>query len=203
MGLYKNLKDALLAPHDVTTLKLKITHGKLPEELFCFTYLEELFLEGSGILKTPAHFEGFENLKRLTLKGFDLQEIIQRLWEIPHLENIKIIDGKLDRLLLPLAPYYPLKFLTIKNTSLEEIPLEISHLSNLQELTVIETPIHKLPVGLLELTHLRRLNLDNNKLTTLPDWLKNHKTLKALSLDNNPLSEDEKERLEREFHLWF
>ncbi len=203
MGLYKNLKDALLVPNDVTTLKLKITKGKIPEELFCFSYLEELFLEGSGKLASPAHFEGFENLRRITLKGFDLSEIIQRLWEIPELENIKIIDGKLTRLLLPLANYPALKFLTIKNTELEEIPMEISQLVNLQELTIIESPINKLPVGILDLKDLKRLNLDNNQLSTLPDWLKKHSSLKALSLDNNPLSEDEKDRLQREFNLWF
>lgn len=203
MGIYKNLKDALLLPNDVTTLKLKINRGHLPQELFCFTYLEELFLEGSGTIHPPAHFEGLENLKRLTLKGFDLQDSIQRFWEIPTLNNLKIIDGKLERLLLPLSNYSALEFLTIKNTGLEEIPMEISHLVNLQELTVIENRVHKLPVGIMDLTGLKRLNLDNNQITYLPDWLKNHPSLKAMSLDQNPLSEEEKERIEREFHLWF
>ncbi|GEM_PF-724835 len=203
MGLYKNLKEALLTPNDVTTLKLKITRGELPQELFCFTYMEELFLEGSGKLIPPAHFEGFENLKRLTLRGFDLSDMIHRLWEIPNLDNLKIIDGNLTRLFLPLGQYRSLRFLTIKNTPLEEIPMEISLLPNLQELTVIETPIQKLPVGLLDLKELRRLNLDNNQLSTLPDWLKKHSSLKAMSIDNNPINDDEKERIEREFNLWF
>lgn len=203
MGLYKNLKDALSNSNDVTTLKLKINKGLIPQELFCFNYLEELFLEGSGVLIPPAHFEGFENLRRLTLKGFDLTEMIKRLWEVPELENLKIIDGKMERLLLPLAPYRHLKFITIKNTGLIELPLEISHLVNIQEMTVVENQIETLPASILDLKDLRRLNLDHNKIKTLPNWFKKHQSLNALSIDGNSFTVEEKERIEREFNLWF
>jgi Leucine-rich repeat (LRR) protein len=122
---------------------------------------------------------------------------------LPHLENLKIIDTPLASFLLPLgnAPA-PLKSLTIKNCSLKKLPEEISMLWQIQEMNLSGNDLDNLPYSFMDLKNLRRLNLDHNEFRKFPDEIKRNPSLQHLSIDHNKFSEEEKERIQRQFHIW-
>ncbi len=122
---------------------------------------------------------------------------------MPHLENLKIIETPLDTFLLPLGfTPAPVKSLTIKDCGLKKLPEEISMLWNLREMNLSGNDLESLPKSFMDLQQLKRLNLDHNHFSTFPDAIKRMPHLKHLSIDHNVFPNEEKERIQREYHLW-
>ncbi|WPU63913.1 leucine-rich repeat domain-containing protein [Peredibacter starrii] len=202
MKLYKTLSSATQAREDVTALKISIKGEQFPSELLDFPNLEELYLEGN-CKEFP--FEGitWERLKVLSIKWPSFTGDLSLLFRLPKLENLKIIDTPLKTFLLPLGhAAAPVKSLTIKDCGFKSLPEEIGMLGSLTEANFSGNNLSALPHGFLDLKLLKRLNLDHNQFKIFPDLIKKMPNLSHLSIDHNPFPEEEKERIQRIFHIW-
>lgn len=200
MKLFKSLTAALKEPQEVGALKITLT-GTLPKEIFKLSYLRELYLEGtcSGFA-IPEN--AFPELRILSLKCDSFEGELAEIFRLRHLENLKIIETPLKRLLLPIGAFHSsLKSLTLKSCGLESLPEEIESLQELSELYLSGNELQSLPHSFPILTRLKRLNLDDNKFSQFPDQIKKMPQLKHLSIDGNNFSEDEKARIQREYHI--
>lgn len=200
MKLYKSLSSALKEPHEVGALKLSLA-GKFPADIFKLPYLRELYLEG---ICSDFHLpdNSFPELRILSLKCDSFQGELAEIFRLRHLENLKIIETPLKRLLLPIGAFHSsLKSLTIKSCELEGLPEEIESLQELSELYLSGNKLTALPHSFPGLSRLKRLNLDDNKFSQFPDLIQQMPQLKHLSIDGNDFSEDEKARIQRQFHI--
>lgn len=202
MKLYKSLKEAEKERANVNALKISVKDKKFPEMLHHFENLEELYMEGL-CEEFPKMMPSWPNLKTLSIKWSNFTGDLSALFSLPKLSNLKIIETPLKTFLLPLGhASAPLRSLTIKDCQFKTLPEEISMLTELEELNLSGNKLESLPVGFKALTKLRRLNLDGNCFKTFPDFIKTLPKLTHLSIDNNQFPEEEKERIQREFHIW-
>jgi Leucine-rich repeat (LRR) protein len=202
MKLYKNLSTALKERDDVRAIKLSLKDKVFPAALFDFPNLEEAYLEGD-CESFPDHVKEWKGLKTLSIKWSNFSGDLSALFSLSSLENLKIIETPIKRFLLPLGKINaPLKFLTIKSCGLQALPEEISMMVRLQEMHLPGNDLSTLPFAFKELHALKRLNLDNNQFQKFPDQIKLMKGLAHLSIDGNSFDEDEKARIQREFHIW-
>lgn len=202
MKLYKNLQVALKERSSVEAIKISVKEAEFPQDLLHFSDLKELYLEGNCehfVKETP----GWSKLNVLSIKWPKFTGDLSSLFSLSNLENLKIIETPLKQFLLPLGmAVAPIKSLTIKDSALKLLPEELSMLEGLEELNLSGNELEKLPASFSELRKLKRLNLDNNKFSLFPDLIKKMPSLKHLSIDGNYFSEDEKARIQREFHIW-
>ena len=199
MKMITNLKTALKNPQDTRFLKLTV-HGEIPKELNHLIYLEELYLEGEFDHFT-LDLQFFSQLKLLSLNSSTLKEFPAEALKCPSLINLKVLAGQFSFLALPLEVVSDLKFLTLKNTTLHQLPLEIAQLGHIEEMNLSENQLTELPASFSDLKKLKRLNIDRNQFKTLPSIIKKCEGLRYLSCDGNLFSEEEKERIQREFNL--
>ena len=201
MNLYKNLTSALKERDEVRAIKLSLK-GTFPIELFDLLNLEEVYLEGE-CETFPDKIKGWEKLKILSIKWEKFKGDLSPVFSLPSLESLKIIETPIKTFLLPLGKINaPLRLLTIKSCGLQKLPEEISMFTKLQEFHLPGNQLTSLPFAFKELHQLRRLNLDSNSFKFFPDLIKSMKTLTHLSIDGNSFDEDEKARIQREFHIW-
>jgi leucine-rich repeat protein SHOC2 len=201
MKLYKNLTSALTERDNVRAIKLSLKDAQFPLGLFDLPNLEEAYLEGE-CKSFPNQIPGWSKLKILSIKWENFSGDLSPIFSLPSLENLKIIETPIKRFILPLGKINaPLKFLTIKSCNLEKLPEEISMCTQLQDLYLPGNKLTELPFAFKELQKLKRLNLDSNKFTQFPDQIKSMPNLGHLSIDGNLFSEDEKARIQREFHI--
>lgn len=202
MKLYKNLGMASKDREEVQALKISVKGEVFPEDILNYPNLGELYLEGH-CTKFPASCPCWEKLKVLSIKWPKFDGDLSSIFKLPQLENLKIIETPLSSFILPLGhAAAPIKSLTIKDCGLKSLPEEISMLWQLSELNISGNNLAKLPFAFTELKNLKRLNLDSNKFSQFPDSIKKMPNLSHLSIDNNDFSDEEKERIQREFHIW-
>jgi Leucine-rich repeat (LRR) protein len=202
MKLYKNLSTALKEKDEVRAIKISIKDKVFPVSLFNFPNLEEAYLEGDCEF-FPDQIKGWEELKILSIKWANFSGDLSALFSLSSLGNLKIIETPIKRFLLPLGKINaPIRFLTIKSCGLMALPEEISMMVKLQEMHLPGNDLSTLPFAFKELHELKRLNLDNNQFQKFPDQIKQMKGLSHLSIDGNSFDEDEKARIQREFHIW-
>lgn len=202
MKLYKNLTSALTERDDVRAIKLSLKDAQFPTGLFDLPNLEEAYLEGE-CKSFPNQISGWSKLKILSIKWANFSGDLSSVFSLPSLENLKIIETPIKTFILPLGRINaPLKFLSIKGCGLQNLPEEISMFTNLQEFHLPNNNLTTLPFAFRELKQLKRLNLDSNSFSHFPDLIKTMKTLTHLSIDGNAFDEDEKARIQREFHIW-
>ena len=116
--------------------------------------------------------------------------------------EVKIIQTPLSSLQLPLGhALSPISSLTIKDCGLKTLPEEISILTHLNEMNLSGNALSSLPHAFINLKKLKRLNLDHNEFKIFPDLIKNMPHLAHISMDHNSFSEEEKARIQREFHI--
>lgn len=201
MKLHKNLTLALNEREEVRAIKLSLK-DHFPRELLDLTELEEIYLEGS-CKDIPEDISGWSNVKLMSIKWEQFNGDLSALFTLPKLENLKIIETPMNTFRLPLGNIAaPLKFLSIKGCGLKTLPEEISMLTELSEFHLPNNQLTSLPFAFRELKKLKRLNLDSNQFSVFPDFIKKMPHLGHLSIDNNSFSEDEKDRIQREFHIW-
>lgn len=202
MKLYKNLSSALKEPKLVEALKISIMDKQLPPEIYELPNLTELYLEGNceAILQRDSCWQ---NLKYLSIKFPQFRGDFSPLFCLEKLEVLKVLETPIKSLTLPLGlSAMPLKMLTLKDCGLESLPEEISLLSSLVELSLPQNNLTRLPDTFIYLQQLKRLNLDQNAFVRFPDLLKKMPYLTHLSIDGNAFDSQEKERIQREFHIW-
>jgi Leucine-rich repeat (LRR) protein len=199
--LFKSISSALADRNKVEALKMNVKGEEFPQELLDFPYLRELYLEGP-CKKFPTS-PNWKHLKILSIKWPLFLGDLSDIFALPSLENLKIIETPLKQFLLPLGyAMAPLKSLTIKDCGLEKLPEEISMLNELNEMNLSGNKLTQIPASFEDLIHLKRLNLDHNSFTHFPDVVKKVPALSHLSIDSNNFSDDEKARIQREFHIW-
>lgn len=202
MKLYKNIGMANKDREEVQALKISVKGDDFPEDILNYPNLGELYLEGN-CKRFPTSCPGWEKLKVLSIKWPNFDGDLSSIFKLPHLENLKIIETPLTSFILPLGhSAAPIKSLTIKDCGLKSLPEEISMLWQLGELNLSGNNLTKLPFAFIDLRNLKRLNLDSNKFSVFPDSIKKMTALSHLSIDNNEFPEEEKERIQREFHIW-
>lgn len=199
MKVYKGLSNN---KEEVKILKINIKSEQFPEEILDYPNLGELYLEGNcRAFPTDAPLWG--KLKVLSIKWPNFNGDLSSVFKLPNLENLKIIETPLKTFILPLGhSAAPIKSLTIKDCALKALPEEISMLIYLYEMNLSGNELQKLPHSFIELKNLKRLNLDKNHFNLFPDPIKEMKKLTHLSIDGNLFPEEEKERIQREFHIW-
>ena len=186
---------------DVEALKITLSGGKFPTELFMFPNLTELYLEGD-CEDFPKIGTPWTKLRILSLKWPHFKGDLSQVLSLPSLENLKILETPLSRITLPLGRISsPLKSLTMKSCGLPELPEEISMLQEVTEMNLTGNKLQTLPQSFPALGKLKRLNLDNNSFSTFPEVIGKMKALSHLSIDGNKFSEDEKARIQRVFNL--
>lgn len=202
MKLYKSLSVAEKEREEVQALKISVKSNCFPDQILDFPNLTELYLEGD-CTSFPNIVPVWDKLRVLSVKWPKFTGDLSSLFKLPSLENLKVIETPLPTFRLPLGhAAAPLKSLTIKDCGLRELPEEFSMLWQLSELNLSGNHLSKLPVAFIDLTHLKRLNLDSNEFKVFPDDIKKMPALSHLSIDQNQFSEEEKERIQREFHIW-
>jgi Leucine-rich repeat (LRR) protein len=202
MKLYKNLGSASREREEVHALKINVKGESFPQEMLDFPNLTELYLEGN-CKGFPTNVPAWEKLKILSIKWPNFQGDLSSLFHLPHLENLKIIETPLNSFILPLGySAAPLKSFTIKDCGLKKLPEEIAMLTHLEEMNLSGNELEILPHAFVDLKLLKRLNLDSNHFARFPDLIKTMTGLTHLSIDHNIFPEEEKERIQREFHIW-
>lgn len=202
MKLYKNLKTAIDERDEVEALKLTLKDS-FPPELFYFTNLKELYLEGDITDFPKIAASAWPSLQLLSIKWPKFSGDLSKLFSLKSLENLKIISTPMKSFLLPLGhAAAPLKSLTIKDSKLSSLPEEISMLVWLQEMNLSGNELMALPHSFPSLKFLKRLNLDQNKFENFPESFRYMPNLSHLSIDGNKFSEEEKSRIQREFNIW-
>lgn len=202
MKLYKSLGSASKEREEVQALKINVKGEEFPREILDFPNLTELYLEGN-CKEFPDEAPLWKELKTLSIKWPHFKGSLSSVFRLPHLENLKIIETPLESFLLPLGHSpAPLKSLTLKDCGLKRLPEEISMLWRLEEMNLSGNKLTSLPVSFIDLAQLKRLNLDGNEFSSFPDNIKKMSRLSHLSIDRNAFSEEEKERIQREFHIW-
>jgi Leucine-rich repeat (LRR) protein len=201
MKLYNSLSLALKERSQVRAIKLTLK-GPWPKELSDLPLLQEAYLEGQ-CESLPPELAGLKNLKLLSLKLSGLKGDLRALFNLPQLETLKILQTPLKTLHLPLGTLLsPLRSLTLKDCALQELPEEISALTHLEVLELAENQLTQLPLSFSHLKNLKRLNLDHNQFKKFPDHIKKIPSLTHLSIDENLFDDEERARIQREFHLW-
>jgi Leucine-rich repeat (LRR) protein len=202
MKLYRTLASAIQDADNVEALKLDIKDGRFPPELFMLSHLKELYLEGNCV-DVPKIGAPWPQLKTLSIKWPQFKGDLSKIIALATVENMKIIETPQKRMVLPIGASLPaLKSLTIKNCGLEILPEEIIIFPELTELNLGQNDLSNLPAAFPALTKLKRLNLDQNQFSKFPDLIKTMTTLSHLSIDGNPFPEEEKNRIQRDFHIW-
>lgn len=182
-------------------LRIDIKSKSFPQELLGFTDVEELYLLGE-CEDFPVDSPFWHNLKTLSIKFPKFKGDLSSLFKLRKLENLKIIETPIESFRLPLGHVAaPLIFLTIKGCGLKKIPEEISMLATVREINLSDNELQNIPIGFLELKNLKRLNLDHNLFEVFPDHIKKMQSLGYLSIDKNNFSEEELNRIQREFNI--
>lgn len=199
MKLFKSLKSALSNKDEVTHLKLTLK-VEFPKEIFQFQNLRELYLDGE--CEMIPKLTPLKRLELLALTSMNFKEGLEEVLCHPHLRNLKLIGLKLPEFSIPsLSELSPLLSLTLKECGLREISPAIARFHLLSELNLDGNLLSKLPNEFKSLHFLKRLNLDRNDFKTFPSVLSELNSLKHVSLDGNSFDEEEKARIQREYHL--
>ncbi len=200
MPMFKSLAKALEKRIEARALKLALKGSTLPAELFDLTELRELYLDAPELTTLPTLLP-FSQLTHLEMSAPTLDGDLAPLFALKRLQVLKLHHTPLRT--LPLGhSTAPLRFLTLKACGLKNLPPEFGELlQELEELSLASNELKELPGSFRELRKLKRLNLDANRLEIFPTVLGEMKNLKHLSLDHNLFSQDERERIQREYHL--
>ena len=200
--MFKNLKSALEERESVTALKITIKEATLPDELFHFPQLRELYLEAPALKALPDDISGWSELALLQLRAPAFKGSLAPLFHLPKLSNLKTAETPLHPLRLAIGgSKAPLRFLTLKNAGLKTLPEEFGELTTIEELHLPGNLLQALPQTFKHLKRLKWINLDSNEFEVFPEVLAHLPQLKHLSLDSNAFPEEEKERIQRKFNL--
>ena len=121
--------------------------------------------------------------------------------------NIKIVDGKVVKWrlfeysfkFLPenFGVFKDLKSLEIVSTPLETLPDSFGDLINIEYLDLSKCSLKSLPDSFVNLTSISKLRLNNNQFNEIPTPLWALKELIELDLSNNPISDEEKNIIQK------
>lgn len=185
------LKDYLA---EVKAKKLTIVNldycglEEIPREIFTFTWVEELLLNGNSILRVESEIAKLQNLRVLSLWSNPNLVLSDAVGALRRLEEISI-GPQASRLPRTLGHCTELREVAIGDNGLNEVPDWLLSLPLLREVQLWGNHITEIPERLGQLTELTELNLGDNEITSLPDSMRNLVKLESLKLYGNFLPE--------------
>ena len=164
--VFESLSQALQTPESVEKLRLiDIKLNKIPQEIFQFSNLKQLYLTANQISTLPDSF----------------------FYKLPQLEVLDLSHNQLNRMPEGLTVAKSLQYLNLSFNRLGSLPSTISDLSNLQILNISHNPFKALPQEIFYLNYLRRLFLDGIRLDSVPSIFTRLGNIEWLSLENTNL----------------
>ncbi len=160
-------------PEDVRFLTLTNPEfEELPEALFEFIHLEELFIAQKS--------NNWESEK------MPLKHISERIGELKKLSSFHVNGARIKKLPNALGALKQLKGISVNNCELEAVPDVVLVLPRLEWLRLRENKISTLSAT-IDLPVLKTIGLKGNKFKTLPECLANQPALTSLEIEDNPL----------------
>src|SRR5690349_19791609 len=105
--IFKNLKQALASPTQVSVLKIN-QHEVLPETVCSMHDLREIYLNSSQAWEMPAFLKDFKKLKKIELVMNGLEKIPKIFFELEGLEILTIKSSDLTNWNIPIHVTSPL-----------------------------------------------------------------------------------------------
>lgn len=151
-----------------------------PEEMV-YTSLSEAQLKGMEVYKLRLDYqsnaplaevawEGFRNLRSLSLRHCRLSSLPLSMGQLPRLEVLNLgSNPELDEVaLLEVLQHLPqLRHLIVDSCALRYLPETISRLLPLRELNIHGNRLYELPASLWEMPHLQNLDASGNLIQNL------------------------------------
>lgn len=138
-----------------------LTH--IPEDVFGFPNLTELYLDFNAITEIPAEIGRLTNLRKLSLMH-------------NHLTDVPAEIGCLTNLL----------YISLGNNEIVDLPDQIGNLHALEVLHLSDNQLVNLPSTMGELVGLKGLNVKNNQLVSLPKF-QSGLELRLIDASNNQI----------------
>lgn len=165
--IYKNMKEALVAPEKVEYLHLLIEKSGENYKLFCNNLPKFINLRKLVVINSP---------------GLNL-DIPVDLWNHSKMEYL-MLDGFWDEPLSGLDKLNNLKFLSLDGFSLRKFPNEVLTLKKLAVLDLSMNLISELPKEISQMNSLRELELTNNCFTEIPEEISTIVNLEYFTMNN-------------------
>lgn len=156
---------------DLTTDRLvNLPLITLPNDLFKFTQLTRLHLDGNQINRIPDLLgESLLNLTTLTLTGNNLKQLPETMRNLTKLTSLHLANNKFERFPDVVCSLTSIKFLDFCSNRLTNVSPQISSLVELEVFLLFDNVLVELPGEAIgELQALRTLWLGKNKLVKLP-----------------------------------
>jgi hypothetical protein len=171
----------------------------LPNDLFKFTQLTRLHLDGNSIKQIPDLLgEKLVNLEVLTLSNNNLKQLPQTLKNLDKLYSMHLANNRFEQFPEILCNFNSLKYLDLTSNRLAKLSSNINKLQRLESLILFDNLIKELPDSLFKLERLTCLWLGQNSLSKLSkkildlknlDWIGHNTTLVSSSIGGNPLKD--------------
>ncbi|XP_028417661.1 erbin-like [Dendronephthya gigantea] len=127
-------------------------------------------------------------LEELYLDCNDIELLPKKLFSLPKLKILAVVDNNLCELSKFLGNLDCIESLNVSKNCISELPDSIKNCIQLLQLDASVNPIVKLPDGLFNLSTLTHLMLNETFLEYLPENIGNISQLKVLELRQNQLS---------------
>jgi hypothetical protein len=138
----------------------------------------------------------FPALKKLKIRGKDLNDLPPELFDIVELEVLDLspereacIDYHLTMLPPDIGNLVNLRVVMLDTNHLDDIPAEISLLTQLERLSISNNHIRRIPDGFSCLKRLESLHAANNRFDQFPEVLCELYSLRFLDFSDNLLTE--------------
>jgi Leucine rich repeat len=165
--IYKNMKEAMVAPEKVECLQLVVEKSGNNYKQFCDNLSKFINLRKLVIINSP---------------GLNL-DIPAELWNRSKMEYL-MLDGFWDESVTGIEKMSNLKFLSLDGFALKKFPTEVLALKKLAVLDLSMNLISELPQEISQMTALRELELTNNCFTEIPEQIGNLSSLEYFIMNN-------------------
>lgn len=165
--IYKNMKEALVAPEKVEYLHLKVNKNAENFNQFC------------------ANSARFMNLRKLVIEnphGLQLK-LPTEIWNHTKMEYL-LLDGFMGEPLNGLERLTNLKFLSLDGFALKTFPAQVFALKKLVVLDLSMNLIAQLPAEIAQMKALRELELTNNCFIEIPSEIALLPDLEYFTMNN-------------------
>ena len=168
---FKNLKEALQDPDQVTQLRLD-NASVFDNAILQFKNLEYLEfwgdINGPCLQELPAEIGMLTKLKGLRLTLNELQALPETLIQLTNLEELSLLGNKFTTLPNFLSKFKHLTKLNLRHNPLKELPPVILNMPGLKYLELGNTQLKALPSAMSNLSQLEELVIEWNNIEDIP-----------------------------------
>ncbi len=175
---FKNVKTLNLGGNKITDIRLDLKQ---------FIQLDYVDLDHNPIQKL--RLTRAKHLENINLQGTGMVRVPRSLRKIPNLKSVWLgFNPKLDLKQRDFRRIRNIRDLNLYACSLSTLSPQIKHLKKLEVLDLYHNHLTRLPETITTLKHLTHLAASNNKLESLPERLDKLQDLEYLYLHHNKLS---------------